>query len=150
MLCLQNAMNLHYIHTFSTKKNGQNSNKVGKGRNLPLTLALAGWGRWDSFKDFFRDARRTMHQIVLKFCIAYGISFAPPFLKNVDRVLSYHGVMTSQELQGQGEAPPFSSNLEKHGGGINPPSGRRFKLNFEVTCQVNYQKVNLYLYLYLY
>ena len=29
-------MNLDYIYTFSTKKNGPNSNKVGKGHNLPL------------------------------------------------------------------------------------------------------------------
>ena len=31
----QNAMNLHYVYTFSTKK-WSNSNKVGKGHNLPL------------------------------------------------------------------------------------------------------------------
>ena len=50
---------------------------------------------------FFCDAPRTMRPIVLKFCIAYGASFAQLLVKNFDRVMSGHGTMTSQEVQGQ-------------------------------------------------
>ena len=38
---------------------------------------------------------------MLKFCIAYGASFAQLLVKKVDRVMSGHGAMTSQEVQGR-------------------------------------------------
>ena len=50
---------------------------------------------------FFCDARRNMKRIVLKFCIAYGASFVQLLVKKFDRVMSGHGVMTSQKVQGQ-------------------------------------------------
>ena len=50
----------------------------------------------------FRDATRTMRRIVLKFCTAYGASFAQLLVKKkIDRVMSGHGAMTSQVVQGQ-------------------------------------------------
>ena len=51
--------------------------------------------------EVFADARRTMSRVVLKLSIAYGVSFAQLFLKKIDRVMSGHGDMTSQEVQGQ-------------------------------------------------
>ena len=62
-----------------------------------LTLALAG-GRCDP-PDFFCNARQAM--IMLKFCIAYGASFAQLLVKNFDWVMLGHEAMTSQEVQGQ-------------------------------------------------
>ena len=50
---------------------------------------------------FFCDARQTMSQIVLKFCMAYGASFAQLLEKNFDRIMSGYGAMTSQKVQGQ-------------------------------------------------
>ena len=44
---------------------------------------------------FFCDAPRTMRRIVLKFCTAYGASFAQLLVKNFDRVMSGHGAMRS-------------------------------------------------------
>ena len=38
---------------------------------------------------------------MLKFGTAYGASFAQLLVKNIDRVMSGHGAMTSQEVQGQ-------------------------------------------------
>ena len=38
---------------------------------------------------------------MLKFCIAYGASFAQLLVKKIDRVMSGHGAMTSQEVQGR-------------------------------------------------
>ena len=50
---------------------------------------------------FVCETPRTMRRIVLKFCIAYGASFAQLLVKKFDRVKSGHGAMTSQEVQGQ-------------------------------------------------
>ena len=51
---------------------------------------------------FFCDAPWSMRRIALIFCIAYGASFAQLLIKkNFDRVMSGHGAMTSQEVQGQ-------------------------------------------------
>ena len=44
--------------------------------------------------SFFCDARRTIRRIVLKFCTAYGESFAQLLVKKIDRVMSGHGAMT--------------------------------------------------------
>ena len=66
-----------------------------------LTLALAGGGVDAPPPEVFCDARRTMRQIVLKACIAYRASFAQLLVKSFDRVMSGHGAMTSQEVQGQ-------------------------------------------------
>ena len=60
-----------------------------------------------SFFFFGRYARRTMSRVVLKFCIAYGASFAQLLVKKIDRVMSGHEAMTSQEVQGQ---PIFARN----------------------------------------
>ena len=38
---------------------------------------------------------------MLKVFIAYGASFAQLLVKQIDRVMSGHGAMTSQEVQGQ-------------------------------------------------
>ena len=38
---------------------------------------------------------------MLKFRTAYGASFAQLLVNNFDRVISGHGAMTSQEVQGQ-------------------------------------------------
>ena len=50
---------------------------------------------------FFCDAPRTMSRIVLKFCIAYGASFAQLLVNFFDQVMSGDGAMTSQEVQNQ-------------------------------------------------
>ena len=42
-----------------------------------------------------------MRRIVLKFCIAYGASFAQLLIKRFDQLMSGHGAMTSQDIQGQ-------------------------------------------------
>ena len=53
-------------------------------------------------REVFCDATQTMRRIVLKFGIAYGASFAQLLeKKEIDRVMSGHGAMTSQEVQGQ-------------------------------------------------
>ena len=49
---------------------------------------------------FFCDARRAMRRIVLKFCI-WGILCATFGEKKIDWVMSDHGAMTSQGVQGQ-------------------------------------------------
>ena len=64
--------------------------RPGKGGGVDATTPL----------KFFRDAPRTMRRIVLKFCIAYGASFAHLLVKKIDWVMSGHGAMTSQEVQG--------------------------------------------------
>ena len=72
---------------------------AGESDKIPkLTLALAG-GRYNPPEFFFCNARRTLSRIVLKVCIAYGSSFTQLLVKNFDRVMSSHGVMTSQEVQ---------------------------------------------------
>ena len=38
---------------------------------------------------------------MLKFCIAYGAPFPQLLVGKIDRVMSGHGAMTSQEVQGQ-------------------------------------------------
>ena len=54
-------------------------------------------GRCDP-PEFFCDVPRTMRRIVLKFCTAYGTSFAQLLVKKeFDRVMSGHGAMTSPE-----------------------------------------------------
>ena len=65
--------------------------------NLTLALAVG----WMSSLEVFCDAPPTMRRIVLKFCIAYGASFAQLLVKYFDRVMSGHGAMTLQEVQGQ-------------------------------------------------
>ena len=47
---------------------------------------------------------------MLKFCIAYGASFAQLLVKKIDRVMSGHGAMTSQELQGR----PFLREIAEY------------------------------------
>ena len=59
----------------------QNRLNVKKfAKNRVLTLALAGGGCPPPLR-FFCDAPRTMRRIVLKFCIAYGTSFAQRLVK---------------------------------------------------------------------
>ena len=60
-------------------------------------------GRCDpplSFLFFSCYARRTISQIVLKFPIDFGASFAQLLVKN-GRVMSGHGAMTSQREKGE-------------------------------------------------
>ena len=53
-----------------------------KSEILPLTLALAGGGvDATPWGFFFCDAPRTMRRVVVKFCIAYGASFAQLLVK---------------------------------------------------------------------
>ena len=49
---------------------------------------------------------------MLKFCIAYRASFAQLLVKNVDRFMSGHGAMTSQEVQG---VRPFLREIAEYG-----------------------------------
>ena len=64
-----------------------------------LALSLAGGSMRPP--EFFCDARRTVSRIVRKLCIAYGTFFAQLLVKKIfDRVISGHGAMTSQEIQG--------------------------------------------------
>ena len=49
-------MKLHYIYTFSTK-NGPNSNKVGKGHNLPLMMP-----KMDSKLQFSMQQTHIFHE----------------------------------------------------------------------------------------
>ena len=65
-------MNLHYIDTFYTK-NGPNSNKVGKGHNLPFR----GGGRQleeqsssASMKNDWRRKSASQHQYVHQAAVA--------------------------------------------------------------------------------
>ena len=72
----------------------EGSREAGGPPPTGLTLALAGGSMRPP--EIFCDASRTMRRIVLKFCIAYGESFAQLLVKTFDRVMSGHGAMTSQ------------------------------------------------------
>ena len=50
---------------------------------------------------FAMHAELYMCRIVLKVCIAYGAYFAQLLVNKFDRVMSGHGAMTSQVVQGQ-------------------------------------------------
>ena len=79
----------------------------GGGRTIesPLSFFLnlrPGRGGVDATPlRFSCYGRRTMRRIVLKFCIAYRATFAQLLVKSLDWVMSGHGAMTSQVVQGQ-------------------------------------------------
>ena len=71
--CLRDSVSCKPLFMPKTGKN-----KTGKSFMADvLTLARTGGGGADATShEFFRNGRRTARRIALKFCIAYGASFA--------------------------------------------------------------------------